>query len=185
MRCQSETMKRRRQDSLQSSQPVEWLTKALVQTRMATNRLARIGATMQTMTMACCWVEESGSIIIVRIEGICRRGIQNGMKKSELQSGPWTLMIRKAPLQRSIMAYAVSREGEGLKMSDMPRLFHASFYAHSRLLPIWTMFTWFLIAHGILYPIALTIDHYAFTRSPIHLLMVMALHKVQSANKTD
>ena len=36
---------------------MEWRIKILVQTRIAANRLEKIGATIQTITMVCCWVE--------------------------------------------------------------------------------------------------------------------------------
>ena len=65
MTYESEAARIQRRDSLQSSQPTEWVTKVLVHRRIATNRVVTIGATIETITMACCWVEGSVSMAIL------------------------------------------------------------------------------------------------------------------------
>ena len=59
--------------SLQSSQPTEWVTKVLVQIRIATETLDTIEETIQTITMVCCWVEVSVLITIVEGGPACAR----------------------------------------------------------------------------------------------------------------
>lgn len=81
-------MTRRRLRSLQSSKPTEWVTKVLVQRRIATKKLETAGETMQTTTMACCWVEASVLMVIMEDRTACERLFHKATKDMHVQSGP-------------------------------------------------------------------------------------------------
>lgn len=82
--CESE-VRRQRRLSLQSSKPTEWVTKVLVQRRIATNKLETAGETMQTTTMACCWVEASVLMVIMEDRKDCERLLQKAKKDMHVQ----------------------------------------------------------------------------------------------------
>lgn len=93
----SEASRKQRRDSLQSSQPSERVMKHLVQRRIATNILEKIGDTMQTTTMVCCWVEGSVLMTILQDKVSCKTVFQAGRTKE----GVWSFMSRKCAMSRS------------------------------------------------------------------------------------